>query len=295
MLSRRLVLAGLTVLPLAGCDRQTAKDLAAGVDFAAAMLEITQRHGGRIGVSAVDTDSGARLSVSSQDRFAMMSVFKWILAAAVLARVDAGELKLDQVVRYGAKDLIAWSPVTEKKVKDGKIAVGELCAATVSKSDNTAANLLLPLVGGPDGLTKWIRSLGDEVTRCDRKEPELNANTDGDLRDTTTPQAMTQLLQIVFTGVALEPESIKQMRAWMVATTTGDKRIRAGVPSGWTVANKTGTANGAVNDVAVIWPKRDKTEGPIFLSIFTTGGALEADAKEQVVADIARLVCEVFA
>ncbi|WP_040309159.1 class A beta-lactamase [Asticcacaulis biprosthecium] len=292
---RRALLLGLASLPVAGCDRQTADKVAAGVDFATAMLDITKRHGGRIGVSAIDAGSGARLSVSAQDRFGMMSVFKWILAAAVLARVDKGELKLDQVVRYSAKDLIAYSPVTEKEVKDGRMAVGELCAATVSKSDNTAANLLLPLVGGPEGLTKWIRSLGDAVTRCDRKEPELNVVAEGDPRDTTTPEAMTQLLQIVFSGAALEADSIKQLRDWMEATSTGDKRIRAGVPSGWTVGNKTGTANGAVNDVAVIWPKSEKTEGPIFLSIFTTGGALEADAKEQVVADIARLVCEVFA
>lgn len=292
---RRAFLAGLTVLPLAGCDPKTAGKVAAGVDFAAAMLDITKRHGGRIGVSAIDAGSGGRLSVSSQERFGMMSVFKWILAAAVLARVDKGELKLDQVVRYGRKDLVGWSPVTEKKVKDGKMAVGDLCAATVSKSDNAAANLLLPLVGGPEGLTKWIRSLGDAVTRCDRKEPELNTVADGDPRDTTTPEAMTQLLQIVFTGAALEAASIKQLRTWMEATSTGDKRIRAGVPSGWTVADKTGTANGAVNDVAVIWPKSEMTEGPIFLSIFTVGGGLEPEAKEQVVADIARLVCDVFA
>ena len=236
------------------------------------------------------------MSVSSDERFAMCSVFKWVLAAAILAQVDAGKLSLAQTVPYTKADLLEWAPVTEKHVADGHLTVGDLCGAAVSQSDNTAANLLLPLIGGPAGLTAFVRGLGDKVTRFDRTEPELNTNIAGDPRDTTTPEAMTQLLQTVYTGTALKPASLEQLKIWMVATTTGAKRIRASVLAGWIAGDKTGTGNGEVNDVAVIWPPQadSKTRGPIFLTIFTTGGTLDDDGKNKVIADIAKLVLDVL-
>ena len=299
MLTRRGVMggvmSGLVVLPAAGCSG-AAKISRAG-DFAAGMIDIQRRHGGRIGVCAIDHATGARLSVSSDQRFAMCSVFKWLLATAVLAGVDAGRLNLAQTVAYGRGDLLDWAPVTGQHVGEGKLSLAMLCAAAVSQSDNTAANLLLPLIGGPAGLTAYVRSLGDTVTRFDRTEPDLNSNIDGDPRDTTTPEAMAQLLQTVFTGTALKPESLDQLKTWMVATTTGKKRIAAAVPAGWTVGDKTGTANTACNDVAVIWPAQaaGKTRGPISLAVLTSGGGLDADGRNAVIADTARLVLEAMA
>jgi len=284
--SRRHVLAAGAAFGLAGCSPEVNK----AMDMANRMLEIKKRHGGRIGVTALQGVKSVNLD--SGQRFAMCSTFKWVLAAAVLQQVDQGKLSLGQEVKYGRQDLLDYAPVTEAHVADGRMTVGDLCGAAVSLSDNTAANLLFPLVGGPAGLTQFVRGLGDSVTRFDRTEPALNTNVDGDERDTTTPQAMAGLLKTVFTGAALKLASLDQLKAWMVATSTGQKRIRSAIPAGWTAGDKTGTgANGAVNDVAVIWP--DKGD-PIFMAIYTSGGTLDAAGREAVIADTAKLALDVL-
>lgn len=291
MLSRRgLILTGGAALALTGCSEKVTQALG----FAHRMIEIQKRHGGRVGVSALtgtstaNAEANGSLSIQSTDRFAMCSTFKWVLAAAILQKVDQGKLKLSDPVRYGKKDLLDYAPTTTANLSKGQMAIGELCAAAVSLSDNTAANLLLPLIGGPAGLTAFVRGLGDTVTRFDRTEPSLNSNIDGDEKDTTTPEAMSTLLRTVFTGSVLKPESLKSLKDWMVATSTGDARIRGGVPKGAVVADKTGTGeHNATNDVGVIWlPNKP----PVFLSIYTSGGSLDADGRNAVIADITRLV-----
>ena len=290
MLSRRGIMAGagaLAVTGLAGCSKTVSKVLG----FAQRMVEIQKRHGGRVGVSALIGDgNGAQgtLSIQSSDRFAHCSTFKWVLAAAILQGVDQGRFHLGQMITYRKTDLLSYAPVTTEHVAAGRMTLGDLCAAMVEVSDNTAANLVLPLIGGPAGLTAFVRGLADSVTRFDRFEPDLNSNIDADPRDTTTPAAMSTLLRTVFTGTILKPDSLAQLKAWMVACTTGAKRIRASVPAGWVAGDKTGTGeNGAVNDVAVIWPTKGS---PIFLSIYTSGGKLDDDGRNKVVADIAKLV-----
>lgn len=283
-LSRRHVLAAGAAFGLAGCSPEVNK----AFDIVGRMAEIKKRHGGRVGVSALQGTKAVNLD--SSERFAMCSTFKWVLAAAILQQADQGKLSLGKEIAFGKKDLLDYAPVTQAHVADGKMTVGDLCGAAVSLSDNTAANLLFPLVGGPAGLTQFVRGLGDTVTRFDRTEPTLNTNVDGDDRDTTTPAAMAALLKAVFTGTALKPASLGQLKAWMVATSTGQKRIRSVVPAGWTAGDKTGTgANGAVNDVAVIWP--DSGE-PIFMAIYTSGGTLDASGREAIIADAAKLALD---
>ncbi|MFT4076044.1 MAG: class A beta-lactamase [Asticcacaulis sp.] len=291
MISRRsLILSGGAALALAGCSEKVTQALG----FAQRMVEIQKRHGGRIGVSALtgtasaNAEANGNLSLQSTERFAMCSTFKWVLATAILQQVDQGKLKLSDPIKYGKKDLLEYAPTTTANLARGQMTIGELCSAAVSLSDNTAANLLLPLIGGPAGLTAFVRGLGDAVTRLDRNEPSLNSNIDGDVQDTTTPEAMSNLLRTVFTGTVLKADSLQLLKGWMVATSTGNPRIRAGVPKGAVVADKTGTgANGATNDVAVVWlPNKP----PVFLSIYTSGGTLDIDSRYAVIADITRLV-----
>ena len=263
------------------------------------MIEIQKRHGGRVGVSALtgtstaNAEANGSLSIQSTERFAMCSTFKWVLAAAILQQVDQGKRKVADLIRYSKKDLLEYAPVTSMHVAKGEMTIGDLCAAAVSLSDNTAANLLLPLIGGPAGLTAFTRSLGDTVTRFDRTEPSLNSNIDGDEQDTTTPEAMSNLLRTIFSwdtsyARVLKPDSLKSLKDWMVATTTGTARIRAGVPKGAVVADKTGSGeHNATNDVGIVWlPNKP----PVFLSVYTSGGTLDADGRNQVIADVARLV-----
>ena len=294
MISRRGLLIGVaavTTVSLAGCSDKVTQ----GLGFAQRMIEIQKRHGGRVGVSALTGTSSAHaetngsLSIQSTERFAMCSTFKWVLAAAILQQADQGKLKLSDLVKYGKKDLLEYAPVTSANVAKG-MTIGDLCAAAVSLSDNTAANLLLPLIGGLTGLTAFVRGLGDTVTRFDRTEPTLNSNIDGDEQDTTTPEAMSTLLRIVFTGTVLKPESLKRLKDWMAATSTGNARIRAGVPKGAIVADKTGAGErNATNDVGVIWLPN---KAPVFLSIYTSGGTLDADGRNAIIADITKLVFE---
>src|SRR5262252_1328266 len=159
-------------------------------DFQNRIAAIETRTGDRIGVAALDTGSGKRLDNRSQERFPMCSTFKFLAAAAVLKRVDEKQDQLDRFIRYDAKDILEYAPITKAHLKDGGMMLGALCAAAIRQSDNTAGNLLLDTIGGPVGLTNFARGIGDDMTRLDRKEPELNSATSGDERDTTSAAAM---------------------------------------------------------------------------------------------------------
>lgn len=219
------------------------------------LAALEDKIGGRVGLMALDTGDGRELSHRADERFAMCSTFKWLLAADVLAHVDRGELELGQMVDYTAGDLLEYAPVARENLAAGSLSVETLCAAAVSVSDNTAANLLLGLVGGPRGLTTFLRNCGDTVTRLDRNEPGLNSNIAGDPRDTTTPRAMAGTMRKILTGDVLDAASRARLLQWLKDTSTGYKRLRAGLPSDWVVGDKTGTGvNGAANDVAIAWP-----------------------------------------
>ena len=160
------------------------------IDFANRIAAVEARTGGRIGVAALDTGSDKRFDYRSEERFPMCSTFKFLAAAAVLKRVNEGKENLERFIPYGSKDILEYAPVTKVHLKDGGMTLGALCAAAIEQSDNTAGNLLLDAIGGPSGLTNFALKLGDNVTRLDREEPELNSAIPGDERDTTTPAAM---------------------------------------------------------------------------------------------------------
>ncbi|WP_331327064.1 class A beta-lactamase [Methylobacterium fujisawaense] len=225
-------------------------------------------------------------------RFPMCSTFKALAVAAVLARVDAGRETLDRVVSYGAGDLLSYAPVTRKALEacagTGRMSVADLCAATLIWSDNTAANLLLADLGGPEALTAWLRTTGDPVTRLDRTEPTLNTALPGDPRDTTTPDAMRATLGRVLLGTVLSPASRARLEAWMVACETGRKRLRAGLPPGWIAGDKTGSGdNGTVNDVAILRPPG---RAPILAAVYVTESTASPDTCAAAYAEIGRLI-----
>ncbi|HTI66839.1 MAG TPA: class A beta-lactamase [Caulobacteraceae bacterium] len=277
----RRAFATLTV----GAALSCAPAWAATPDPELAALE--RRVGGRLGFAALDTGSGQRIAHRADERFPLCSTFKWLAAAAVLARVDSGAERLDRRVTYGKADLLAVSPITGAHVGEG-LSVADLCAAAVTVSDNTAANLLLASLGGPAGLTRWLRAQGDAVTRLDRNEPALNSAVAGDPRDTTSPAAAVADLGAFLLGDTLSNASRARLAAWMTATRTGDKRLRAGLPKGWRVGDKTGTgAHGSSNDVAIAWPPSGK---PILIAAYLTGGAASGEAREAAIADLGRLV-----
>lgn len=261
-------------------------------DFANRILSVEKRTGGRIGVAALDTGSGKHLEYRSEERFPMCSTFKFLAAAAVLKRVDEGEEKLERFVSYAEKDILEYAPVTKAHLKDGGMTLGALCAAAIEQSDNTAGNLLLDTIGGPTGLTKFARSIGDETTRLDRKEPELNSATAGDERDTTSPAAMCANMQRLTLGNMLSESSRRQLENWLQHNETGTLLIRAGVPKTWAVADKTGRCgNGATNDVAIIRPPGRE---PIVIAVYSIGSPGSADDRSAILAETARAVADYF-
>ena len=224
-------------------------------DVAQRIASIETPSGGRIGVAALDTGSGKRVEHRSNERFPMCSTFKLLAAAAILGRVDRKQETLDRFVSYGEKDILEYAPVTKEHLKEGGMSLGALCRAAIEQSDNTAGNLLLDAIGGPAGLTNFTRSLGDQMTRSDRKEPQLNSAITGDDRDTTTPASMQANLLRLLTGDALSQSSRHQLEDWLQGNTTGASMIRAGVSATWKVGDKTGRCgNGATNDVAILRP-----------------------------------------
>jgi beta-lactamase class A len=249
--------------------------------------EIEVSVAGRLGVAVLDTATGGLAGHRLDERFPMCSTFKFLAAAMVLARVDAGQERLDRRIVVTRGSLLEWAPVTRKRVGGAGMTVAELCEAAITVSDNTAANLLLASAGGPAALTAFARRAGDGVTRLDRTEPTLNEAIPGDPRDTTTPVAMLELLRETVLGTALSASSREQLTAWLVANKTGDKRLRAGVPKGWRVGDKTGSGrNNATNDVAVIWPPG---RAPIIVTAYYLEAHASEDERNAVLSEVGRL------
>jgi beta-lactamase class A len=287
-LSRRFILRLIPALAFAPLSAFAASGSSPEAQFAV----IEQGIGGRLGVAALNTGTGRKLGYRASELFAMCSTFKLLLAGCILQKVDTGKEDLKRHISYGQKDLLEYAPVTRAHVQQGAMTVADLCAAAIGVSDNTAANLLLAQVGGPAGLTHFIRSLGNQVTRLDRIEPGLNSALPGDPRDTTSPAAMVNSMQKLLTGDVLSAASKTQLAAWLEQSTTGKNRLRAGIPPDWRAGDKTGTGErGAIGDVGIFWPPNRK---PILIAAYVMEGNATRDQREQAIAAVGRLAAQVL-
>jgi beta-lactamase class A len=285
---RRLLLAAVSV-PIATIWTSWATQGDAAVTAQANLVKLEQTLAGRLGVFALNTANGKQLSYRGDEYFPMCSTFKVILASAILKRSTQIDGLMQQRIKYQQSDLVTYSPITERYVKDG-MTVDALCAAAIQYSDNTASNLLMKILGGPGAVTTFARSIGDRQFRLDRWETALNSSIPGDRRDTSTPNAMANSLQRLAFGGALEPHLQLKLRVWLQGNTTGAARIRAGVPADWQVGDKTGTGDyGTANDVALLWPPR---RSPVVVAIYTTQGEKDAKARNDVIASAARIVVD---
>jgi beta-lactamase class A len=244
--------------------------------------------GGRIGVYAENLSTGAKIGWRAEERFVMCSTFKASLAAFVLARIDHGEDRLEDIIGYGTDDLLPYAPVARQNLARGAMSVEEMCKGAVELSDNTCANLLLARVGGPAALTTFWRSTGDAVTRLDHNEPELNRSPPGNPNDTTMPAAMAGNLRSFLLGEVLSQGSRQRLSRWMIDCKTGDNRLRGGLPKDRRVGDNTGNnAKDAAGDIAIVWPA---SGGPILVCAYTQGGSPTALQLESVFAEIGRMV-----
>jgi beta-lactamase class A len=261
-----------------------------GIAFGKRLAQIENETGSRVGIVAVDSGSQLRLDHRPNERFLMCSTFKLLAVAAVLERVDRGDEKLDRFVAYTQADILAYAPVTKQHVTEGGMKLGDLCEAAIEQSDNTAGNLLLQTIGGPAGLTKFTRSIGDETTRLDRNEPELNISNDE--LDTTSPAAMCDDVVRIFRSDRLSGKSQELLQNWLLTSETGANLIRAGVPRDWRVGDKTGrSGKGATNDVAILYPPNGAR---VFVAIYTVAPSVSEEKRSEILANVAREVVAVL-
>jgi beta-lactamase class A len=287
---RRMILGSVAMVGGLMADRRTAWGMGAGASgFEAELVRLERECGGRLGVAVLNAADGSVVGQRLDERFPMCSTFKLLVASAVLRRVDEGKEQLGRVVRFEMKDVVAGnSPVTRGRAGGPGMSVEELCAAAMTVSDNTAANLLVASVGGPAGVTAFARAIGDGVTRLDRVEPELNSSVVGDVRDTTSPAAMVGDVRRLVLGEGLSVASRGKLKGWMMANKTGEKRLRAGLPRDWAEGDKTGSGeNGTTNDVAVIWPAG---QAPMVAAVYLTGAKVGSDAREATIASVGRAI-----
>lgn len=285
---KRLYILAAAALLVSSCSLQNLFSS----EFESRVAALENKEGGRIGVAVLDTETGERLNYNADERFALCSTHKLLLAAAVLARIDAGHDALTSRITFNNTDILAYAPVTKKFISQGNMSVAELAEASIAFSDNTAANLLSKRIGGPVELTRFMRALGDDITRLDRMEPELNSNYMDDARDTTTPSAMVNSMQKILVGKILSDPSRTLLTTWLVRNTTGAKKLRAGIPANWMIGDKTGSgSNGASSDVAAIWPNGKK---PLLVAVYYTGSDGNADQQAAVIAEVGRIITSHF-
>ncbi len=293
MIPARLALGPLALL-LVSCQAPVPPPAVTAPAPPSALAEqlavLEQRVGGRIGVVVTDAAGRVRHGWRADERFAMCSTFKHLLAAMVLHRSTRGGASLRTPLPFGPDDMVAHAPDTAKLVDPttgrGEWRLGFAAEAMVVSSDNVAANLVLRHIGGPAALTAWLRQQGDGVTRLDRNEPTLNENAPGDPRDTTTPAAMGATTARLVFGDAIDPRLRQSLRAWMVASPTGTARIRAGLPGDWRVGGKTGTCAAAYNEVAFA---ETETGEPMVIAIYLDRPKVSAADADNVIAEAAWL------
>lgn len=261
---------------------------------AAPRLRALETGAARLGVCLLDTATGEASGHRMDERFAMCSTFKLALVAACLREADRGRLDLAQVLPYSEADLLPWAPVTRRHLGQGGLNIATLAQAAQEMSDGPAANLLIRRLGGPPAVTARFREMGDTVTRLDRYEPDLGLVLSADLRDTTEPRAMAQLVRRITTGDLLQRASRERLLGWMENTRTGTHRLRAGLPAAWRSGNKTGTgrAEGTTNkcnDVAIAFPPG---RSPVVIAAYFDSGEYTAQTErrhEAVLAEVGRI------
>ncbi|QJB68421.1 class A beta-lactamase [Parasphingorhabdus halotolerans] len=293
-----LAAAATVSLPLRAAEKPTVfkyQDSAAR----RAIEALEKSTGGRLGVALTRKNGEIDFAYRGDERFAMCSTFKLPLAWAVLEAGQKGLLDLKAPIALTENDLVPYAPFVEERLRDGgETNLHELIEAAVITSDNAAANLALEAIGGPEALTRYFRSQGDTITRLDRIEPDLNENRIGDVRDTTSPAAFSQLIhEIMIKNPCCSSKTI--VYEWMARSQTGLARIRLGIPYGWPVGNKTGTAPDglAYNDVAIFWPSFAGYDGddPRILSIFMDRPTAPAAEVERRIAEVAKIAAWIAA
>ena len=207
----------------------------AGLKFLEANLtSIANDSPGNIGIAALDLRTGEMVAVQGDEPFPMASTVKVAVAANYLAQVEFGRRSLDERIA-------------------GRTA-SQLMHAMITRSDNHATDLLIRNLGGPERIQEWLEQRNVTGMRIDRNIAQLLAAKRDlwDVRDSSTPKAMVELLRRLDNGTLLRPWSRAYLLNLMAQCSTGRNRMRAMLPAGTRVEHKTGTLSGYSSDVGFI-------------------------------------------
>lgn len=274
----------INVVITVSCIFVASAGLAQDDDLIRSIVRVERQLDARVGVTVYAVDSSKRWQYHADDLFPMSSTFKTLACAALLYRVDAEVESLDRIIEIKKEQLVSYSPITETRIGESGMSVAELCEATITRSDNTAGNMVLEAIGGPAGLTRFMRSIGDEVTRLDRMETALNEAAPGDPRDTTTPNAMAKAMEELVLGDVLSESSRALLETWLRGNSVGDALFRAGIPETWEIGDKTGAGgHGSRSIAAIMWPPSGK---PIIATVYITETDASIDASNAAIAQI---------
>ncbi|MBU2586701.1 MAG: class A beta-lactamase [Alphaproteobacteria bacterium] len=295
MIDRRFFIGGSLALGAAAC---IPPDQSPTGRLAAELRLIEAAAGGTLGAEIYNTQSGMSVGINRDRRFGHASSFKLSLAALLLQRHAAGTIDADRLVTWGEADMIAHAPFTRERIGSGA-SLRELARATQITSDNPAANILLRELGGPEALTAFWRSIGDEASRVDRYEPEMNLVPATELRDTTTPAAMARTVAAIIYGDVLPEGERAELKGWMIATETGLRRVRAGLPEGWVAGDKTGTSGligtAEYNYIDIGFAEGPKGQPPITFACYFRARQTEASMQpigELTLARVGKVIAE---
>ena len=281
---------------------------------------------GRIGVAAQEIGSGVSVTVNGDETFVMASTYKVAIAVALLDRVDKGQIKLSDLIDLPQDEMVVGTnAIAESYVHPGvQFSVANLIEVMITESDNTATDFCLKLAGGPEAVTKKLRSLGITDLRVDRATSEIlrdfyglsdkaffpvvtkavaddptillkmtqpNMEFEKDPRDHTTPKAMLDLLLAIDAGTAMSAESSKFLLGVMSRTRTGAGRLKGLLPKGTPVAHKTGTIGGVANDVGFI----TLPDGRRFaIVVYTNSSTTSAADQDRAIAEISRTLYDFY-
>jgi beta-lactamase class A len=278
---------------------------------------------GTFGISVLDLQTGNRWQINADKAFPMMSVFKAPVAATVLSRIERGQNTFDQTVTLTRDDLESGPIRDHFQGKQMTFTVRQLLSAAVSKSDNTAVDTLIRLIGGPSTVNDYLREHGIVGMRVDRDEAgnsrlfeDLGPNetlpaheTDeqqdqrykrgyakfmADPGNRSTPVAATIFLQKLWRNELLSPPSSKYLLDLMYAQTI-THRLRGGLPPGVGLADKSGTApeidgfSAAYNDIGIMtWPDGHAA----IVAAFISGSNASSTQRDAMFAELARDVAK---
>ncbi|EJE8153453.1 CARB family carbenicillin-hydrolyzing class A beta-lactamase [Vibrio alginolyticus] len=280
-MKKLFLLAGLMVCSTLSYASQLNEDIS--------LLE--QQTSSRVGVSVWDTQADERWDYRGDERFPLMSTFKTLACAKMLSDMDSGKLSKNATAKVDERSIVVWSPVMDK-LAGQNTRIEHACEAAMLMSDNTAANLVLNEIGGPKAVTMFLRTIGDKATRLDRIEPRLNEATPGDSRDTTTPNAILNTLRTLVEGETLSYESRVQLKIWMQDNKVSDSLMRSVLPTGWSIADRSGAGgHGSRGINAIIWKENHR---PVYISIYVTETELSLQARDQLVAQISQLILQKY-